>query len=186
MSAAVALLERADPVDQERLAAELDMAGAYTASDPSKRTTPPPTPSTILRRRKPIPRHRTLTPTQQVRLFEPFMAQYIRRLRATRLRQSSRRRPRHRRRPGRDQDQFRRQRRLDYVAADGSYAPIETIQGNPSSADGQLINVFHAFEYLPAAGNAGLLSLIAQHPGAQIDRSLRDFRTAGNRLFPNG
>ena len=74
----------------------------------------------------------------------------------------------------------------DYVTADGSYVPIKTIQGSPSSADGQLINVYHTFKYLPAAGNAGLLSLTAQHPGVQIDRSLRDFRAADNRLFPNG
>lgn len=43
-----------------------------------------------------------------------------------------------------------------YVAANGSYAPIETIQGARTSPDGKLINVFHAFEYLPAAANGGL------------------------------
>jgi hypothetical protein len=32
--------------------------------------------------------------------------------------------------------------------------------------------VFHTFEYLPAKGNAGLLSLRAQHPTAHIDTSL--------------
>jgi hypothetical protein len=73
---------------------------------------------------------------------------------------------------------------IDYVAADGSYAPIKTIGGAPSR--GQLISVYHTFKLLPATGNAGLLSLAAQHPSARIDRSLRDFRTAGNRLFPNG
>ena len=74
----------------------------------------------------------------------------------------------------------------DYVTADGSYVPIKTIQGSPSSGYGQLVNVYHTFKYLPAAGNAGLLSLTAQHPSARIDRSLRDFRAADNRLFPNG
>jgi hypothetical protein len=46
--------------------------------------------------------------------------------------------------------------------------------------------VYHTFEYLPAAGNAGLLSLTVQHPSARIDTSLSDFRAADNRLFPNG
>jgi hypothetical protein len=46
--------------------------------------------------------------------------------------------------------------------------------------------VFHTFEYLSTPGNAGLLSLAAQHPSAHIDRSLRDFRAADKRLFGNG
>lgn len=81
---------------------------------------------------------------------------------------------------------FARSDEIDYVAADGSYVPIETIQGTPSSPDGQTTNVFHTFEFLPVAGNAKLLSLTAQHPSAAINRSLADFRAAGKRLFSNG
>jgi hypothetical protein len=75
---------------------------------------------------------------------------------------------------------------IDYVAADGTYILIETIHGTPSSPCGSTITVFHAFDYLPAAGNAGLLTLTAQHARARIDRSLRDFWSAENRLFQNG
>ena len=136
---------------------------------------------------KPIPGHQTLTPAQQARLFEPFMAQYIRQLRA-KLAAGKARVAGRVTLDGRPaiKIRFAGSDEIDYVAADGSYAPIETIQGSASSPDGELINVFHTFEYLPAAGNAPLLSLTAQHPSAHVDRSLRDFRSAGNRLFPNG
>jgi hypothetical protein len=155
--------------------------GTDETYDPNTNTIyDPPTP-------KPVPGARTLTPAQEARLFEPFMAQYIRRLRA-KLASGVARVDGRATVDGRAaiKIKFAGSDEIDYVAADGSYAPIETIQGTPSSADGQLVNVFHTFEYLHAAGNASLLSLTAQHPSAQIDRSLGDFRAADKRLFPNG
>jgi hypothetical protein len=81
---------------------------------------------------------------------------------------------------------FARSDEVDYVAADGSYAPIKTITGTPSSGDGQLINVYHIFEYQPSKGNARLLSLTAQHPTARIDTSLAAFRASLKRMFRDG
>jgi hypothetical protein len=136
---------------------------------------------------KPPPGTRSLTPAQEDRMFEPYEAQYMRRLRAE-LASGKARAVGRATVDGRAaiKIKFAGSDEIDYVAADRSYIPIETIHGSPSSANGQTINVYHTFEFLPAAGNAGLLSLTAQHPSARIDRSLRDFRAAGNRLFPNG
>ena len=133
------------------------------------------------------PGTRTPTPAQIARLFEPYMSQYIRQLRA-KLASGAARVDGRATVDGRAaiKIKFVHSDETDYVAADGSDVPIKTIQGSPSSGYGQLVNVYHTFKYLPAAGNAGLLSLTAQHPGARIDRSLRDFRAADNRLFPNG
>jgi hypothetical protein len=44
--------------------------------------------------------------------------------------------------------------------------------------------VFHKFEYLPATANARVLNLTTQHPSAQIDRSLDDFRAGAMRRRP--
>jgi hypothetical protein len=135
----------------------------------------------------PQPGAQTLTPAQEQRLYEPYMAQYIRSLRAKLASGAARvdgRATVHGR--AAIKIRFAHSDEVDYVAADGSYVPIETIQGNPSTADGQLINVFHTFEYLPMADNAGLLSLTAQHPTARVNRSLAAFRAADKRLFPNG
>jgi GNAT superfamily N-acetyltransferase len=125
------------------------------------------------------PGTRTLTPAQQARLFEPYMSQYIRHLRA-KLASGAARVDGWATVDGRAaiKIKFAHSNETDYVAADGSDVPIKTIQGSPSSAYGRLINVYHTFKYLPAAGNAGLLSLTAQHPSARLDRSLRDFRAA--------
>lgn len=136
---------------------------------------------------RPKPGSRTPSPAQQVQLYEPFMAQYISRLRAELASGAARvdgrtivdRRAAIRIR-------FVDSKELDYVAADGSYVPIKTIQGTPSSADGETISVFHVFEYLPLAGHAKLLSLTAQHPTAHINTSLADFRAANAHLFPDG
>ena len=136
---------------------------------------------------KAVPGTPTLTPAQQARLFEPFMAQYIRQLRAKLASGAARV-------VGRTTVEnraaikiaFAGTAEMDYVAADGTYAPIETIQGTLSSANGKLIRKFHTFEYLAMAGHAGLLNLKTQHPDAQIDRSLADFRAAGKRLFRGG
>jgi hypothetical protein len=136
---------------------------------------------------KPPPGTRSLTPAQEDQLFEPYDAQYVRRLRAE-LASGKARAEGRATVDGRAaiKIKFAGTDEIDYVAADGSYVPIETIHGSPSSASGQTIDVYHTFKFLRAAGNVGLLSLTAQHPSARIDRSLRDFRAAGNRLFPNG
>jgi hypothetical protein len=146
--------------------------------DPTNNTIyapPPPRPSAG---------QRSLTPAQQALLFEPAMSQYIRQLRA-KLASGKARVDGRATIDGRTAIKitFVGGDEIDYVAADGSYAPIKTIGGAPSR--GQLISVYHTFKLLPATGSAGLLSLTAQHPHARIDRSLSDFRTAGNRLFPN-
>jgi hypothetical protein len=73
-----------------------------------------------------------------------------------------------------------------YVAADGSYAPVELVNGSPTDKSGMSTFTFHAYGQLPAAAGGRLLSLTAQHPTATVDRSLGDFRAAINRLFPDG
>jgi hypothetical protein len=136
---------------------------------------------------KPPPGTRSLTRAQEDLMFEPYDVQYIRRLRAE-LASGKAKAEGRATVNGRAaiKIKFAHSDEVDYVAADGSDIPIETIHGSPTSANGQTIDLYHTFEFLPAAGNAGLLSLTAQHPSARIDRSLRDFRAAGNRLFPNG
>lgn len=136
---------------------------------------------------KPVPGARTLSPAQEARLFEPYMAQYVRRLRA-KLGSGAAHVAGRAIVDGREAIKitFRHSDEIDYVAADGTYVPVETIQGTPASPGGQLINVYHTFEHLTAAGHMGLLDLKTQHPSALIDRSLADFRAAINRLYPNG
>jgi hypothetical protein len=136
---------------------------------------------------KPQPGVQMLTPAQEARLFQPFMAQYIRSLRA-KLASGAARVDGRAIVDGRAaiKIHFVGSDEVDYVAADGSYTPIKTIYGTPSSADGQLINIYHAFEYLPMRGNASLLSLTAQHPTARVDTSLADFRADNNRVFRDG
>jgi hypothetical protein len=73
-----------------------------------------------------------------------------------------------------------------YVAADGTFAPVELINGRPTDRDGVTTTVFHAYERLPATGHSDLLSLTARHPTAKVDTSLSGYRAAINRLFPNG
>lgn len=133
------------------------------------------------------PGERTLTPAQEAQMFKPYMSQYVQRLRAQ-LASGEARVDGPATVDGRAAIKitFANSDEIDYVAPDGSDVPVETIQGTPSSTDGQIINVYHTFEYLPAAGNMGLLSLTVQHPGAQVDTSLSDFRAANNQLFPNG
>lgn len=136
---------------------------------------------------KPAQGTRTLTPAQEAQLFAPAIAQYPRQLRA-KLNSGKARMEGRTTVDGRAALKigFAGGHETDYVAADGSYAPIETIYGRPSSASGQTMSTYHIFQYVPTAGNAALLSLIAQHPRAKVDRSLRDFRAANNRLFRNG
>ncbi len=136
---------------------------------------------------KPQPGVRTLTPAQEARLFEPFMSQYIRSLRA-KLASGAARVDGRTIVEGRAaiKIRFAGSDEVDYVAADGSYAPIKTISGTRSSDDGLQINVFHAFAYLPAKRNAGLLSLTTQHPTAHVDTSLSDFRATLKRVFRDG
>lgn len=136
---------------------------------------------------KPVPGEQTATPAQEAVLFRPYMAQYVRRLHAQ-LASGAARVDGRATVDGRAaiKIKFARRVEIDYVAADGSYVPIKTIYGTPSSPAGQTITVYHSFEFLPAVGNAGLLSLTAQHPSARSDRSLQDFRAAGKRLYPNG
>jgi hypothetical protein len=155
--------------------------GAEQNYDPTNNTIyDPPMP-------KPPRGSRSLPPAQENRMFQPYDAQYVRRLRAE-LSSGKAKAVGRATVGGRAaiKIKFADSDETDYVAADGSYVPIETIHGSPSSANGQTIVVYHTFEFLPAAGNIGLLSLTAQHPSARIDRSLRDFRAVGNRLFPNG
>jgi hypothetical protein len=73
-----------------------------------------------------------------------------------------------------------------YVAADGTYAPVELINGRLTGPAGLTTTVFHAYERLPAAGHSYLLSLKARHPTARVETSLAGYRKAINRLFPNG
>lgn len=177
---------RARIIDKRLLGTPPGTEGVYGAGIGEQ--TYDPTNNTIYDPRKPkaAPGTQTATPAQEAQLFRPYMAQYVRRLRAQ-LASGQARVDGRATVDGRAaiKIKFARSDEVDYVAADGSYVPIETIYGNPSSPGGQTISVYHAFEFLPAAGNAGLLSLIAQHPSAKIDRSLRDFRAADNRLFPN-
>jgi hypothetical protein len=128
-----------------------------------------------------------MTPAQEARVFEPYMSQYVPHLRAE-LASGAARVDGRATVDGRAaiKIRFSHSDEIDYVAADGSYVPIETIQGSPTSGYGRLIDVYHTFKYLPAADKARLLSLTAQHPSARLDTSLRDFRAADNRLFPNG
>jgi hypothetical protein len=81
---------------------------------------------------------------------------------------------------------FTRAAETYYVAADGTYAPVELISGRPSDKTGMSTFVFHAYEQLPGAGNADLLSLSAQHPSAAVVYGLAGYRAANNRLFPDG
>jgi hypothetical protein len=150
--------------------------------DPTNNTIyDPPTPP-------PPPGQQTMTPAQEAQMFVPYMSQYIAHLRA-KLASGEAHVDGPATADGRAAIEitFANSNEIDYVAADGSDVPIETVGGTPStSPGGELINVYHTFEYLPAAGNMGLLSLTAQHPSARVDTSLRDFRAADNRLFPNG
>jgi hypothetical protein len=73
-----------------------------------------------------------------------------------------------------------------YIAADGSYAPVEESSGTPTDNTGITTLVFHTYEQLPASRNGDLLSLTARHPTAKVDSSLSDFRAALTRLFANG
>jgi hypothetical protein len=136
---------------------------------------------------KPAPGTRTLTPAQEAQLYAPSIARYPRQLRA-KLASGKARIEGRATVDGRAalKIRFAGGHETDYVAADGSYTPIRMIYGSPSSASGRTISTYHIFRYLPAAGNAGLLSLTAQHPTAKVNRSLRDFRAANNRLFRNG
>jgi hypothetical protein len=136
---------------------------------------------------KSAPGAQILTPAQQPWMLEPHMAQYIPSLKA-KLASGTARVDGRAAVDGRValRIKFAGSDEIDYVAADGSMVPIKTIQSTGPSGDGQLINVYYTFEYLTAEGNAGLLSLTAQHPSARIDRNLRHFRAAIRRLHPNG
>ena len=81
---------------------------------------------------------------------------------------------------------FTRATETYYVAADGTYAPVELISGRPTDSAGMSTTVFHAYEELPGAGNADLLSLTARHPSAAVVYGLAGYRAANDRLFPNG
>jgi len=73
-----------------------------------------------------------------------------------------------------------------YVAADGSYAPVELVSGRPSDKTGVTTFVFHTYEQLSGSGEGNLLSLTARHPSAAVVYSLAGYRAATNRLFPDG
>lgn len=148
-----------------------------------------PTDNTIYAPPRPEPKpgaHR-VTPAQAARMSEPYMSRYIATLRA-KLASGKASVVGRATVDGRAalKLKFARSDEIDYVAADGSYAPIKMIRGSGSSKDVQLINLYHTFEYLPAAGNAGLLSLTAQHPSAKVNTSRCDFLAALSRLYPNG
>jgi hypothetical protein len=73
-----------------------------------------------------------------------------------------------------------------YVAADGTYAPVELVHGRRTDKTGLSTTVFHTYERLPASGHSDLLSLTARHPTAAVKNSLAGYRSAINRLFPDG
>jgi hypothetical protein len=73
-----------------------------------------------------------------------------------------------------------------YVAADGTYAPVDLISGRPTDKNGMTTTAFHAYEELPGSGNRDPLSLTARHPSAAVVYSLAGYRAANNRLFPAG
>jgi hypothetical protein len=50
-----------------------------------------------------------------------------------------------------------------YVAADGTYAPVELISGRPTDKNG-MTTVFQAYEELPGSSHGNLLSLTAPSP----------------------
>jgi hypothetical protein len=69
-----------------------------------------------------------------------------------------------------------------YVAPD-SYEPVElTTKG---TSGGSILR-FDTYKTLPAPENTNLLSLIAEHPTAIIDRNVADYQAAEARLFPHG
>ena len=71
-----------------------------------------------------------------------------------------------------------------YIAADGSYAPVELINGTPTDKAGMTTFAFRVYEQLPAADTGDLLSLTARYPNAQVDNSLADFRVANQQAVP--
>jgi hypothetical protein len=73
-----------------------------------------------------------------------------------------------------------------YVTADGSYSPVELVNGRPNDRAGMTTLLFHAYEQLPAADQRKLLSLRARHPSAAVDHTLAGYRAAIRRLFPDG
>jgi hypothetical protein len=161
----------------------IGMGTAEQTYDPINNTIYDP----ILPKAKPVPGAQTPTPAQEAQLFQPYMAQYVRRLRA-KLASGAARVAGRSSVDGRAaiKIEFAGSDEIDYVAADGSYVPIKTVQGARSSPSGQTTSVFRTFEFLPMAGNASLLRLRSQHPSAKIDRRLADFRRADKRLFRNG
>ncbi len=69
-----------------------------------------------------------------------------------------------------------------YYADAASYQPVRL---ELTGRDGSTMSLeFHAYEQLPANGNASLLSLTAQHPNAIIDNSTAGYQAAQARLFP--
>jgi hypothetical protein len=73
-----------------------------------------------------------------------------------------------------------------YVAADGTYAPVELVNGRPTGEAGLSTLVFHTYAELPASDARHVLSLTARHPTAAVDHTLAEYRAAIRRLFPNG
>jgi len=70
-----------------------------------------------------------------------------------------------------------------YFVDPNTYAPVELrTRGN----GGGTALRFRTYDHLALAGNAGLLSLEAQHPAARVDHDPADYRTAESRLFPHG
>ena len=70
-----------------------------------------------------------------------------------------------------------------YYVDPESYAPVELV-ARGTDAENRLR--FRTYEKLQLDGNAGLLSLSAQHPTARVDRDPADYRAAQERLFPKG
>jgi hypothetical protein len=81
---------------------------------------------------------------------------------------------------------------IEIASADGhttyyvdpeTYRPVEL---DTRGTGGGTALRFRTYETLELGGNESLLSLVAQHPGARIDRDPAHFNAAQERLFPHG
>ena len=65
-----------------------------------------------------------------------------------------------------------------------AFVGLSSTGGQPLSL-GSILR-FDTYKTLPAPENINLLSLIAEHPTAVIDRNVADYQAAEARLFPHG
>ena len=70
-----------------------------------------------------------------------------------------------------------------YYVDPGTYKPVEL---ETRGTGGGTTLRFRTYETLEPGTNRSLLSLAAQHPGAQVDRDPADYQAAEARLFPKG